>query len=65
MDALKNFANKAQGNASGHNSSAPAAGQKDDYGDKGMYLSCHSDLHPSTFTIHHLPLLSSFSISAV
>ncbi|KAI0903138.1 hypothetical protein F4824DRAFT_463324 [Ustulina deusta] len=38
MDALKNFANKAQGNASGHNSSAPAAGQKDDYGDKAAGL---------------------------
>ncbi|KAI0968675.1 hypothetical protein F4678DRAFT_442462 [Xylaria arbuscula] len=39
MDALKNFANKAQGGATGQtntNTAAPAAGgQKDDYGDKG------------------------------
>ncbi|KAI1273024.1 hypothetical protein F5Y07DRAFT_378154 [Xylaria sp. FL0933] len=36
MDAIKNFANKAgQGNTSGQPTNAPAAGQKDDYGDKG------------------------------
>ncbi|KAI0423500.1 hypothetical protein F5Y09DRAFT_327242 [Xylaria sp. FL1042] len=39
MDAIKNFANKAQGNSTGQTTNAPAAGQKDDYGDKGaQYL---------------------------
>ncbi|KAI1422509.1 hypothetical protein F5Y12DRAFT_717297 [Xylaria sp. FL1777] len=34
MDALKSFAGKGQGNVSGQTNTAPAAGQKDDYGDK-------------------------------
>ncbi|TGJ82982.1 hypothetical protein E0Z10_g5802 [Xylaria hypoxylon] len=35
MDALKNFAKKAQTGTSGTSNTAPAAGaQKDDYGDK-------------------------------
>ncbi|KAK5636762.1 hypothetical protein RRF57_012474 [Xylaria bambusicola] len=36
MDALKNFGNKGQEMTSNQTTSAPAAGQKDDYGDKGM-----------------------------